>query len=356
MSDQMTGDRVDRQIREFLAWQGEDTHGAPSMADMAGHISARSVPTVITGRVTSRLVWVVLLGLLLALAVATAAFFGGRSRVPTPLRFSNGWVAYSTQPGWVQVGSTDFSVGGDIFLVREGIAPKLIVSRGPDTSTNVCPRFSPDGSLLAYGESKGSTRGLVAVGVSETGEITERARINVPGTGLAPCAEWARDGTALAYRDRHETGPGVTPDFGTLILVSLGGSVLQATAADPQLDFVPTVDSPSPDSFSTPLVSPDGEKAVFQDERGLVVTDADGLDPRVIAERSLFYSIAAWSPDSQYVLAMEDSSAVMLVAVSVAEPHERLVLAPSIAINGFRSYPGLGDVSWQPTFTSETDQ
>ncbi|MGZ8822153.1 MAG: hypothetical protein ACXWX1_12630 [Aeromicrobium sp.] len=351
MTDQQRTDRFDRQIREFLAWQAEDVRGVPSVGEIAVGIRSRTGARLDPLRVTNQLVWIALAGLLIALAIATAAFVGGQNRLARPLVLTNGLIAYSTQPGWVQVGSTDFAVGGGIFLVREGEVPQLIVDRGLDMTTNVCPLFSPDGSMLVYGERHRSARSLVVLGISPSGDVSETARLSVPGNGMAPCAEWARDGTALVYRDRRDTPVGANPDLGSLLLTTLAGSVLPVEDHDPQLDFIPSIDHPAPDSLGVPLLSPDGSRAVLEDERRLLVTRADGSDPRVIGPQS-FYSIATWSPDGSRVLAMEDSTAVMIVAISVEEPYERIVMAPSITINGFRSYPGRGDVSWQPTFTT----
>ena len=68
----------------------------------------------------------------------------------------------------------------DIYLVREGAAPRRIAGSDDGFTRAVCPTFSPDGTRLAYAESTGTTgvvsnsyvwanRAVVVVALDATG-------------------------------------------------------------------------------------------------------------------------------------------------------------------------------------------
>ena len=68
--------------------------------------------------------WVVLAGLLIA-ALAGLGLAGAGLLRPHPLSVvSNGWIAFSTQPGFPEAMHECCGSGGDIYLVREGVEPK----------------------------------------------------------------------------------------------------------------------------------------------------------------------------------------------------------------------------------------
>src|SRR4029077_19941348 len=64
------------------------------------------------------------------------------------------------------------------------------------------------------------------------------------------------------------------------------------------------------------------------------------------------YAYGTWSPDGRWILVMEDVSGqdFTMSAVSAADPNVRMVIAAMIPVNGARSWPGRGDVAWQPGF------
>src|SRR5436190_14673784 len=144
MTQRLRDDQLDREISNFLALRASEIANAPSAAEMAARISSRVGTRTAGRRLAPQLVWVVLAGLLIA-ALIGAVLVGAtllRNEL-LPSRAGNGWIAFSSQPGYPQVAATDITIGGDIYLVREGVAPRLIVSRGPAMTMNVCPAFSP---------------------------------------------------------------------------------------------------------------------------------------------------------------------------------------------------------------------
>ena len=81
MTDQMTDQRLDREIRAFLRWQADQLAGAPTAMEMAIRISThgRTRPAGLRG--SPRLVWVALAALLVMTLVG-AAVIGALSQRP----------------------------------------------------------------------------------------------------------------------------------------------------------------------------------------------------------------------------------------------------------------------------------
>ena len=353
MTERMTDAQLDREIAAFLDWESGSLAGAPTAGEVAVRVREHVRPGVrvpVFGVRRPRL-GLVLLGAILAL-LATAAIIGG-SRPHLPISVRNGWIAFSSQPGYRQAFTTDRTAGGDIYLVREGVAPRVLVERGPDMKRNVCPRFSMDGSLLAYGELAGNAATLVVLALNDDGAVTASRRFAVPGPStVAPCPRWSRNGTHVAYLEGvrwDDEGQLVDPGTG-VVVVGLDGAAAPWTAEDPSIDelrrsgtFDPLDAPDGPD----PLLSPDGRlRATCRDGMGLVVGPADGSADRRVADCG--YSIAAWSPDGARILLLSDSGlGVGLTVVPVAGPPPMTSIG-YVPINGARSFPGRGDASWQP--------
>ena len=255
---------------------------------------------------------------------------------------AGGWIAYSTMPGSRQDG------GGDIYVVREGEEPKLIAGRGESDSTNVCPIFSPDGTRLAYGNTGTEGPGaIVVVELGVDGSIVDSVRLDIPGTvgssilsqrgpelgrRLAPCPRWSSDGTRVGYLD------------GSIVVMrGLDGSLPASADGDPAIkDFAM--------DHNGPLLSPAGDLIARLERCRVVVANADGTDSRVVAS-GCYYALGTWSPDGRRILYMQDVSGgdYTMLATSVEEPFDTVPIAAFVPVNHARSWPGHGDVSWQPT-------
>lgn len=83
----------------------------------------------------------------------------------------------------------------------------------------------------------------------------------------------------------------------------------------------------------------------------IVVTRPDGSAAHVFRLSYCPYAIAAWSPDERQVLLMEDVSGrdFTIQAIGVDSASQATVVS-MVRTNGARSWPGRGDVSWQPVF------
>ena len=247
---------------------------------------------------------------------------------------ASGWIAYSTAPGADYKGPSgdaDPLAGSDIYLVREGEEPRLIADRDSGDIWNVCPAFSPDGSLLAFGQETSQGKAIVVVGVDAQGSLTDPTiRLPVAASGLAPCPRWSSNGSRVAYLEG-----------GTVVVRDLDGSSLPIADGDPALaDFARDRDA---------IPAPNGELVARDVNATIVVERADGSDSRIVAQVGA-YSLAGWSPDSRWILSMQDVSGFHFTmhATSVVEPFETVTIVRMVRVNHGRSWPGDGDVSWQP--------
>lgn len=371
MSDTTRDEQFERELRRFLAWQADDTVGAPSATELAARIAGRrraaGPGSVLALPAYQRPVLIaVLLALLLALLLGGAVFFGSpllpdltivendpiAQNTPLPATtqstIENGWIVFSTQPGGRQSGATDSRSGGDIYIGREGVAPTVIVSRGPASISNVCPTFSPDGSKIVYGEGAALQRAVVVLDIAADGSVAPNTRLNVAGSGAAPCPRWSTDGRRLAYMLD-----------GALVVKNLDGSSTEPRAGDPvAAELVLQGEDPGI------VTSPSGQLTAELTASGAVFAAADGSFQRVVRfddfrwmARSGYppetpYGLAGWSPDSTKVLLMYDVSGrhFTMRTLSVEEPFASEVVAGFIPVNGARSWPAFGDVSWQPVF------
>lgn len=333
---------LDRIVADWLRAEAPTRAPGPVLAAALERVGATGQQRPFGGRPfdawigrSPRLHWAMVGAILALLLLGAVAGAGALLRVsPTPRpAVVNGWIAYSTD-GQLP-GSTDDTTGSDVYLVREGAEPTLIAGRDGGTTRNVCPAFSPDGRRLAYGVASPQGRVVVVLGVDASGVTGAPVRITVPGPGPGVCARWSSDGTHLAY-----------VDGGVVVVRGLDGSTRASVAGDPGAgDFAPTP------QWSDPVLSPSRQWSVRLTDSGIVVAHPDGTSAHIIPLSYSPYSIATWSPDGRQVLLMEDVSGhdFTMHAIAVDSDFKATIVA-AVRTNGARSWPGSGDVSWQPVF------
>ena len=248
-----------------------------------------------------------------------------------PSQTRNGeWIAYSTAPYGDQTSARPrpayapayvAHAGSDIFIAREGGKPILVASRGAAGRTwNACPTFSPDGTKLAFGTASPGRTSVRVVRVTRAGvSAPRRVKLNVgvtPLTPRAPCPRWSADGSRLDY---------ATPNADSDPLVSPPG------------DLIARLSNVSVGSCSVLVERPDGSG-------GRVVPVARHRPGRCP------YSVAAWSPDGRRLLLMYDVTGrdFTMFAIDVSAPFKRVGVVERVRVNHGSSWPGRGDVSWQP--------
>ena len=259
---------------------------------------------------------------------------------------SNGdWIAYSTAParGGTCYDPLSKACGSDVFVTRaSGGRPVLVAGRGRGRwgrIWNVCPVFSPNGRMLAFARLAGLRSAIVVVPIrgprgSVDGVLgAPWSTLKVPGTRIR-CPRWSSDSSRLAYLER-----------GRIVVRGLDGSRPHRTTGDPTIrDF---------DRNRQKVVSTTHDLiARFGADGTIVVSGPDGSDQRVIKadlDGYSSYGIAGWSPDGRKLLLMTDvGGGFRMTAVSVEPPFASKTVVAYVRVNTARSWPGNGDVSWQP--------
>jgi Tol biopolymer transport system component len=281
--------------------------------------------------------------LVLVVAVSIVATVGASGAAARVERSANGdWIAYATSPADHQ--SPTGQSGSDVFIVQPGGTPKLVAGRADGRIWNVCPAFSPNGRLLAFGQKSPRGPSIRIVGVVRDGTIINRQMVRtgskVPANG--PCPKWSTDGKRIAYLDRNRK----------LVVMTIDGTTRPRRVGDPALkDF---------SRDDTTLVSPDGALVARRVRLPdcVAVSRRDGSGRRAVDNRNPWcsYSTAAWSPDSRTLLLMVDTSGIhfSMIAVPVNAPNKAAPVVVGVEVNHRRhqhagtTWPGYGDVSWQP--------
>jgi Tol biopolymer transport system component len=258
------------------------------------------------------------------------AFAQGNLPVSGP---SNGdWIAYSTAQADNQRRGSNGVSGSDVFMIRASGQPKLVSGRGKGAIWNVCPAFSPSGTMLAFGRKAPRGEAIIVLGVTRSGTIGPPKVIFKVRGPWARCPKWSSDSSRLAYVDAT----------GTIIVRGLDGSRPEWANGDPTIN-----------EFSqnkSGLLSPAGDLVASLSNGTIVVSRPNDSGKRVIKDSPPSYAIAGWSPDGRKLLVVRDvGGGFMIRAVSAEAPFASTTIAAYVRVNNERSWPGYGDVSWQPT-------
>jgi WD40 repeat protein len=247
---------------------------------------------------------------------------------------NGGWIAYSTAPvADVYHATNPWRPGADVFVIQKRDRPKLLARGRHHAIWNVCPSFSPNGRMLAFARvvpgavSAGST--VVVVRITSRGPVRAgRVVLNVPG-GAARCPRWSANSSRLAYLYR-----------GKVVIRGLDGTRKHRAKGDPTIrDF---------DTSGKEIVSPTGELIATLGDSSIIISRPDGTTQSTIPDNGS-YAIAGWSPDGRALLLMQDvGGGFQMRAVSVDPPFVSRTVVDYVGVNGARSWPGYGDVSWQP--------
>jgi len=263
----------------------------------------------------SRRAWVAV-----AAGVITLLFLGllpflisGQDSEPAEPVLPTGWIAFELQTR--SVGPVEYA---DVFVVTPGGDPIQISPQGAARWDHICPLFSPDGSLIAYGARQGVDR-FVAIGGfdSNSGSVTNLRRHVFEDGSFAPCPKaWSPDGSQLVVIDGSRS---LVLDVDTFEVTQLPGTDLNrdsGVAWSPGGDLI--VYTGGVRSSGVWLVAPDGEslEQVADVVDGITVSwSPDGSQFLVgsgLAVSSVFTrdgtpvmevpgAFAIWSPDGKWI-------------------------------------------------------
>jgi hypothetical protein len=231
------------------------------------------------------------LGLLLALALAAAVLVGGRPS-PAPTGVTNGWIAVAANPIELATDGSGATApeARDIYLTREGEPPRRIIGTSDDGLTQGCPRFSPGGDLLAYGEGIATIefrapvpgRAVVVLGVRPDGSATAPIqRFELPSeAGALACPTWSPDGGRIAFSTGAELWIGEI-DSGRTIRLPTGGEAVWA---------------------------PDGSSLVALEPGRIRTFDAEGAEGAAVPMEALSLQSPAWIPGTRELIAFDYGS------------------------------------------------
>jgi Tol biopolymer transport system component len=311
----------------------------------------------------------------------------------------NGAVAYVTESGL-----------SPLYLLLPNEEPRQLAPSETVGSDVVCPRFSPDGTKLAFGMPGGT---IVVLSVDDQGHTGDATRLDGQAGETPHCAAWAPDSSAVAFLDESvlvilplageprrigawdvAVGGGSTfaidypadravqwsPDGSTIAVARPSGTWLipidgaaprrlhetpassvswspDATrlvvgAAGPKALVIRAADGTTlaelPTGFGAPVWSPVEDRIAFSDAHaGLVVARADGTDRLVI---DLYGYHPTWSPDGRQLIYIQDvaSAAWRLMMADAAGSGVPTTIVDSVAISSAWSFPPAEQFSWQP--------
>lgn len=351
MTDHLDDQRLDREIRAYLALRIERAGPVPTPVAMAERVVGRRS----VSRATPRLVWVVA-GLLAVALIGVLVIGAGMlpilphvtvprtvattlvpTSVPTAAPTSprqpgevptNGWIAYPTRAHDAESGKPGVSViPGEIYLARLGEAGHRLAGGIAET---VCPSFSPDGTMLSYmeGDDLVVLRGDPAGGLREEHRVRDSRRWN------GACPIWSPSSDAIAFL----AGDDPTARALHIDVHALTGSTMTLAAPPPaQTEEVLFA------NYNPLAWSPDGGTIAYAALDGVWLVHLDGTSAQRLSEVESWS--VSWSPDGARVV----FSGEQVIVQAVRAPYDIRFLGPGrdpvwAPLNdeiGFRSGDGL---------------
>ncbi len=136
-----------------------------------------------------------------AAAMLAVEVAGSGAEARTERAANGAWVAYATAPAAAASRRFRYQGGSDVFIVQPGRTPKLVAGRGNGSIWNLCPAFSPNGKLLAFGQkSPGGSVDQSRRRVAGRDDHRRPGGSKVRGE-TALCPRWSADGKRIAFLD-----------------------------------------------------------------------------------------------------------------------------------------------------------
>lgn len=210
---------------------------------------------------------------------------------------------------------------GDLYVLTPGQPPRMIVGAMGDGVAQQCPQLSPDARFLAWGEATASgvvdtyrgqwpvrDRAVVVARIAGDGTVSKpTVRVSIPdGDGQMVCPRWSPDGSAIAYR----------VDGGVWRTDLAEGGTTDANTTDFPADPVPGSLEAPPAEVAW---SNDGSRlAVNEPGRIRIIDVASGATSTLAVAGSVPRHLA-WLPgDQQLLFAPMDESGNLTDIVAVA--------------------------------------
>ncbi len=231
------------------------------------------------------------LGLLVAAAIAGALLAGAHLTRPSPATQGTDWIAYTE--------AEQNSTGTYVSLVTPGGASHRIAGADGDGVVRACASFSSDGMMLAYGQAEGDpdhgyrNAALVVGNVSADGRLSAPATFSLATGGDAaapyapPCAAWAPGRPLLAYVLATTDPITMVPTGDVVTIATLSGGKIELQMGTPVFDLA---------------WAPGGDTLAVSTADGITLRAASGERPgaQPLAGTRGATSLS-WSPNGRYI-------------------------------------------------------